>query len=48
MRSTLYWLSDEQWQRIEPLLPTDVRGAGSDGCGCRARLRRVIDEIIST
>src|SRR6266849_11067781 len=31
MRSNLYWLSDEQWQRIEPLLPTDVRGAGSDG-----------------
>jgi transposase len=22
----LFWLSDEQWQRIEPHLPTDVRG----------------------
>ncbi len=26
MRSTLFWLSDEQWRRIEPHLPTDVRG----------------------
>ena len=26
MRSNLFWLSDKQWQRIEPLLPTDVRG----------------------
>ena len=26
MRSNLFWLSDEQWQSIEPLLPTDVRG----------------------
>jgi transposase len=26
MRSNLFWLSDEQWQRIEPQLPTDVRG----------------------
>ncbi len=26
MRSNLFWLSDEQWQKIEPLLPTDVRG----------------------
>ena len=26
MRSNLFWLSDEQWQGIEPLLPTDVRG----------------------
>jgi hypothetical protein len=22
----LFWLSDEQWKRIEPHLPTDVRG----------------------
>jgi hypothetical protein len=22
----LFWLSDEQWKRIEPFLPTDVRG----------------------
>ena len=27
MRSNLFWLSDEQWERIEPHLPTDVRGA---------------------
>jgi transposase len=26
MRSNLYWISDEQWARIQPLLPTDVRG----------------------
>lgn len=26
MRSNLFWLNDEQWQRIEPHLPTDVRG----------------------
>jgi transposase len=26
MRGNLFWLSDEQWSRIEPVLPTDVRG----------------------
>jgi transposase len=26
MRSNLFWLSDEQWERIQPLLPMDVRG----------------------
>jgi transposase len=26
MRGNLYWLTDEQWARIQPLLPTDVRG----------------------
>jgi len=26
MSGNLFWLSDEQWQRIEPHLPTDVRG----------------------
>src|SRR5512146_743854 len=26
MRSNLFWLSDEQWSVIQPLLPTDVRG----------------------
>ena len=25
MRQNLYWLSDDQWNRIRPLLPTDVR-----------------------
>jgi hypothetical protein len=29
MRKNLFWLSDEQWARIAPHLPTDVRGAGS-------------------
>jgi hypothetical protein len=26
IRSNLFLLSDEQWRRIEPHLPTDVRG----------------------
>jgi transposase len=26
MRQSLFWLSDEQWARVEPHLPTDVRG----------------------
>jgi transposase len=26
MRKNLFWLSDEQWKRIESHLPTDVRG----------------------
>ena len=26
MGQTLFWLSDEQWGRMAPLLPTDVRG----------------------
>lgn len=40
MRSNLYWLSDEQWQEIEPYLPTDVRGKE------RADDRRVISGIL--
>jgi len=36
----LFWLSDEQWQRIEPLLPTDVRGKD------RVDDRRVISGIL--
>ena len=26
MRSNLFWLDDNQWQQIEPHLPTDIRG----------------------
>jgi transposase len=26
MSRNLFWLSDEQWARIEPHLPTDIRG----------------------
>jgi transposase len=26
MSRNLFWLTDEQWQRIEPHLPTKVRG----------------------
>ena len=31
MRRNLFWLSDEQWARIEPQLPTDVRGVERGG-----------------
>jgi transposase len=40
MRSNLFWLSDEQWVRIEPYLPTDVRGKA------RVDDRRVISGIL--
>jgi len=40
MRSNLFWLNDEQWTRIEPHLPTDVRGVE------RKDDRRVISGII--
>src|SRR5215467_10470454 len=40
MRRNLFWLSDEQWARIEPHLPTDVRGKE------RVDDRRVISGII--
>ena len=40
MRRRLFWLSDEQWRRIEPHLPTDVRGVE------RADDRRVISGIV--
>jgi transposase len=40
MRRNLFWLSDEQWERIEPHLPRDVRGKE------RADDRRVISGIV--
>ncbi len=40
MRSNLFWLGDEQWLRIRPLLPTDVRGKD------RVDDRRVISGIV--
>jgi transposase len=40
MRSNLFWLSDEQWEKIEPLLPRDVRGKE------RVDDRRVISGIL--
>jgi transposase len=40
MRANLFWLNDEQWGRIEPHLPTDVRGVE------REDDRRVISGII--
>jgi hypothetical protein len=40
MRRNLFWLSDQQWKRIEPHLPTDVRGVE------RADDRRVISGIV--
>ena len=27
MRAVLYWLSDMEWRRIEPLMPRGRRGA---------------------
>jgi transposase len=36
----LFWLSDEQWSRIKPHLPTDVRGIE------RVDDRRVISGIV--
>jgi len=40
MRKNLFWLSDEQWARIEPHLPTYVRGVE------RKDDRRVISGIV--
>ena len=40
MSRKLFWLSDEQWLRIEPHLPSGVRGVG------RKDDRRVISGII--
>lgn len=40
MRRNLFWLSDEQWERIVPYLPTDVRGKA------RVDDRRVISGIV--
>ena len=40
MRANLFWLSDEQWERIEPHLPTDIRGVE------RVDDRRVISGIV--
>src|SRR4030088_1542578 len=40
MRKPLYWLSDEEWRRIEPLLPLGRRGAR------RVDDRRVISGIM--
>jgi len=40
MSRNLFWLSDEQWKRIESHLPTDVRGVE------RVDDRRVISGIV--
>ena len=40
MRKNLFWLSGQQWARIEPHLPTDVRGVE------RQDDRRVISGIV--
>jgi transposase len=40
MRSNLFWLNDEQWEKIQPHLPTDVRGKE------RVDDRRVISGIL--
>jgi len=40
MRKQLYWLNDEEWKRLEPLLPRGRRGAH------RVDDRRVISGIM--
>ena len=40
MSANLFWLTDEQWTRIQPHLPTDVRGKK------RVDDRRVISGIL--
>jgi len=40
MRKQLYWLSDTEWKRLEPLLPSGRRGAH------RVDDRRVISGIV--
>jgi hypothetical protein len=40
MRKQLYWLSDAEWERIEPLMPRGRRGAH------RVDDRRVISGIM--
>ena len=40
MRKNLFWLNDDQWEKIQPHLPTDVRGKE------RVDDRRVISGII--
>lgn len=40
MRKNLYWLSDREWERIEPHVPRDVRGKA------RVDNRRVSSGII--
>jgi transposase len=40
MSRNLFWLTDQQWSRIEPHLPADVRGKD------RADDRRVIRGIV--
>ena len=46
MRRNLFWLSGEQWSRIEPRLPTDVRGVEllGDKAYDSAELRDELDE----
>lgn len=41
MRKALFWLNDEEWRRIEPLLPNGRRGAH------RVDDRRVISGIFT-
>lgn len=38
--SDLFWFSDEQWSRVEPLLPTNTRGLK------RVDDRRVLSGIV--
>ena len=46
MSRNLFWLSDEQWARIEPQLPTDVRGNSGIAGGAFLHLVRPLSPII--
>ena len=44
MRRNLFWLSEEQWKRVEPHLPTDVRGVERVDDRCHQRHRPCAQE----
>ena len=44
--SDFFWFTDEQWSRIEPLLPTDTRGkARVDEYGLGSRRERLHNNL---
>jgi transposase len=48
MRRSLFWLSDEQWVRIEPHLPRDIRGVEPGGRPlCHQRHRSCAEKRLS-
>src|ERR1700676_4321411 len=49
MRRNLFWLSDEQWRKIEGHLPTDARGKTrvDTGVGLPTGIRTADDDLQS-